>query len=172
MSLRSPGSVLAAGNNPFNSNPTSIPGVTNLQTLIGYLCWIATALCLVGLIVTGALMAVSYHRGSNDHVGRLGGVAAGCLVVGASAPITGSILGFNLFTATPQAIPGLTTVQTLIGYVSWVSAALCLIGLIVAGAMLAVSYQRGNSDHAARLGSVATGCLIVGGASTIIGALI
>jgi len=164
--------LLAGPCNPFCSDPTAIPGVNNLQTIIGYVCWIATALCLIGLIVTGAMMAVSYHRGSNEHVGRLGGVAAGCLVVGAASPIAGAILGFNLFTSTPQAIPGLSGVQTIIGYVSWVAAALCLIGLIIAGGMLAVSYQRGNSEHAGRLGGVATGCLIVGGASTIIGALI
>ena len=156
----------------FTSTPQAIPGVTNLQTIIGYTAWIATALCMVGLIVTGTLMAVSYHRGSNEHAGRLGGVAAGCLIVGAASPITGSLLGFNLFTSNATAIPGLGTVQTVISYISWIAAALCLIGLIVAGAMLAVSYHRGNSEHAGRLGGVATGCLIVGGASTIIGALI
>jgi cytochrome b561 len=171
MSFAAAAARVLAGS-PFNSNPAAIPGVTNLQTIIGYACWIATALCLIGLTITGATMAVSYHRGSNEHVGRLGGVAAGCLVVGAASPIAGAILGFNLFTSSPQAIPGLSGVQTVISYVSWIAAALCLIGLIIAGAMLAVSYQRGNSEHAGRLGGVATGCLIVGGASTIIGALI
>jgi hypothetical protein len=156
----------------FNSNPIAIPGVSNLQTVIGYTCWLATAVCLIGLIVTGALLAVSYHRGSNEHVGRLGGVAAGCLLVGAASPIAAAILGFNLFTASPQAIPGLSGVQTVIGYISWVAAALCLIGLVGAGALLAVSYHRGNTEHTGRLGGVAAGCLIVGGASTIIGALI
>ena len=157
---------------PFTSDPSAIPGVTNLQTVIGYTCWVATAMCLIGLIVTGAVLAVSYHRGSTEHVGRLGAVAAGCVVVGAAAPIAAAILGFNLFTATPQAIPGLTGVQTVISYVAWIAAAVCLIGLIIAGATLAVSYQRGTSEHAGRLGSVATGCLIVGGAATIVGALI
>jgi cytochrome b561 len=162
--------VLAQGQ--FNNDPKAIPGVDKLQTVIGYVCWIATALCLIGLIVAGALMAVSYHRGNNQHTGRLGGVAAGCLIVGAAAPIAGSVLGFNLFTANPQAIPGLTGVQTVISFISWISAALCLIGLVIAGAMLAVSYQQGNTEHTGRLGSVATGCLIVGSASTIIGAII
>ena len=164
--------AILAAPNPFNSNPTSIPGVSNLQTIIGYTAWIATAMCLIGLIATGAAMAVSYHRGHHHHVGRLGGVAAGCLVVGAAAPIAGSILGFNLFTANPEAVPGLSKVQTIIGFTSWVAAAACLIGLIGAGAMLAISYRHGETDHAGRLGSVAAGCLIVGSASTIVGALI
>ena len=162
-------SILAG---PFTSNPAAIPGVTKLQAIIGYTAWLATAACLIGLIVTGATMAISYHRGSNEHMGRLGSVATGCLVVGAAAPIAGSLLGFNLFTSTPQAIPGLATVQTVISYVSWIAAAACLLGLIAAGAALAISYQRGNSEHAGRLGGVAAGCLIVGGASTIVGALI
>ena len=156
----------------FDSTPVAIPGVTKLQAVIGYSAWVATALCLIGLIVTGALMAVAHHHGTNQHVGRLGMVAAGCLIVGAASPIAGSILGFNLFTSDPEAIPGLAGVQTVIGYVSWVAAAVCLIGLIISGAMLAVSHQRGTVDSSGRLGGVAAGCLIVGSASTIIGALI
>src|SRR5664280_52156 len=132
----------------FDSTPVAIPGVTKLQAVIGYSAWVATALCLIGLIVTGAL------------------------IVGAASPIAGSILGFNLFTSDPEAIPGLAGVQTVIGYVSWVAAAVCLIGLIISGAMLAVSHQRGTVDSTGRLGGVAAGCLIVGSASTIIGALI
>ena len=156
----------------FNSTPKAIPGVNNLQVIIGYTAWVATALCLIGLIVVGAIMAVSYHHGSNEHVGKLGAVVAGCLIVGAAAPIAGSILGFNLFTSNPKAIPGLTMVQSVIGYVAWAAAALCLIGLIIAGAMMAVSYRRGNPDVGGRLGQVAAGCLIVGSASTLVGAFI
>src|SRR5659263_467736 len=89
----------------FDSTPVAIPGVTKLQAVIGYSAWVATALCLIGLIVTGALMAVAHHHGTNQHVGRLGMVAAGCLIVGAASPIAGSILGFNLFTSDPEAIP-------------------------------------------------------------------
>lgn len=156
---------------PFNSNPEPITSF-GLQTAIGYAAWIATAVCLIGLIVAGALMAVSYHRGSSEHLGRLGGVAAGCLIVGAASPIAASVLGFNLFTSNPKEITGLNKVQTVISYVSWLSAGLCLIGLIGAGAMLAVSYHRGHTEHAGRLGGVAAGCLIVGSAATIVGALI
>src|SRR5450759_5208569 len=134
----------------FDSTPVAIPGVTKLQAVIGYSAWVATALCLIGLIVTGAMMAVAHHHGTSQHVGRLGMVAAGCLIVGAASPIAGSILGFNLFTSDPEAIPGLAGVQTVIGYVSWVETAVCLIGLIISGAMLAVSHQRGTVDSTGR----------------------
>ena len=60
-----PGAGALAGPS-FNSDPHAIPGVSNLQAIIGYTAWAATALCLVGLIAAGAAMAVSYHRGSNE----------------------------------------------------------------------------------------------------------
>lgn len=155
----------------FDSTPTAIPGVTQLQTIVGYTAWIATAVCLIGLLVTGAMMGLSYQHGSNEHVGRLGAVVAGCLIVGASSALAGSFLGFNLFTSTPEAIPGLTTVQTVIGYVAYACAAACLIGLIIAGMLLASSYRRGG-DSFGRLASVCAGCVVVGSAGTLIGALI
>lgn len=157
--------------NPFTSDPTAIPGVTNLQTIVGYTAWIATALCLIGLIITGATMAVSYQRGGGEGAGRLGAVVAGCLIVGGASSIVGAVLGFNLFTDDPTAVPGLSGLQTVIGYTAWVAAAACLIGLIIAGGTLAVQYSRGG-DHTGRLGSVVAGCLVVGGASSIVGALI
>ena len=155
----------------FNSTPISIPGVTNLQSIIGYSAWIATAVCLIGLIIAGASMAVAHHHGEPIQLGRLGYVVGGCLVVGAASPVVGSILGFNLFTADPQAVPGLTKVQDIIGYVSWAAAAACLIGLIVAGASMAVAIGQGRPP-AGRLGGVAAGCMIVGAAGTIVGVLI
>ena len=155
----------------FNSTPVAIPGVDKLQAIIGYSAWIATAVCLIGLIIAGASMAVAHHHGETVQLGRLGGVVAGCLVVGASSSVVGAILGFNLFTANPEAVPGLTKVQDVIGYVSWAAAAVCLIGLIVAGAAMAVANQQGRMP-AGQLGAVAAGCMIVGAAGTIVGALI
>ena len=76
----------------FNSNPEAVPGMDKFQTIISWTAWIAAGLCLLGLIVAGAMLAVSYHRGTNDHVGRLGGVAAGCLVVGAASTVVGALI--------------------------------------------------------------------------------
>ena len=72
--LRTLGSVALLAD-PFNSNPQPVPGMDKFQTIIGWSAWIAAGLCLIGLIVTGATLAVSYHRGTNEHVGRLGGPA-------------------------------------------------------------------------------------------------
>ena len=81
---------MAAGN--FNGNPAPVPGLEKYQTVISWAAWIAAGLCLIGLIVTGAMLAISYHRGTNEHVGRLGGVAAGCLLVGGASTIVGALV--------------------------------------------------------------------------------
>ena len=89
--LRSLGSVALLAD-PFNSNPQPGPGMDKFQTIIGWSAWIAAGLCLIGLIVTGATLAVSYHRGTNEHVGRLAGVAAGCLIVGGASTVVGALV--------------------------------------------------------------------------------
>src|SRR5664280_1462765 len=124
-----------------------------------------------GLGAARTTISARFMRAGLSQTWRLGGVVAGCLVVGASSSVVGAILGFNLFTANPEAVPGLTKVQDVIGYVSWAAAAVCLIGLIVAGAAMAVAHQQGRMP-AGQLGAVAAGCMIVGAAGTIVGALI
>lgn len=163
--------VVAAGTG-FNSTPQSIPGVHNLQTIIGYAAWIATGVCIIGLIVVGARMAISHRRGDSEHMGALGGVVAACIVIGSASSVVGSLLGFSLFTSTPQAIPGLSAVQQIIGYTAWVAAAVCLLGLLIVGARMAISHRRGDSEAFGMLGSVAAGCVVVGGAATLVGAFI
>src|SRR5450756_2537841 len=177
---------MASGSEVNRLNPRMLPAIGDAAPTIRQppatmprrpTCWLvpwwwATAISAPVTIRPIRHSAVAHHHGTSQHVGRLGMVAGGCLIVGAASPIAGSILGFNLFTSDPEAIPGLAGVQTVIGYVSWVAAAVCLIGLIISGAMLAVSHQRGTVDSTGRLGGVAAGCLIVGSASTIIGALI
>jgi hypothetical protein len=89
--LRALGSVALLAD-PFNSYPQPVPGMDKFQTIIGWSAWIAAGLCLIGLIVTGATLAVSYHRGTNEHVGRLAGVAAGCLIVGGASTVVGALV--------------------------------------------------------------------------------
>ena len=89
--LRTLGSVALLAD-PFNSNPQPVPGTDKFQTIIGWSAWIAAGLCLIGLIATGATLAVSYHRGTNEHVGRLAGVAAGCLIVGGASTVVGALV--------------------------------------------------------------------------------
>lgn len=76
----------------FDNNPQPVPGMAGFQTVIGWSAWVAAGLCVLGLIITGALLGVAYHRGDNSHTGRLGAVLAGCLIVGASSTVVGTLL--------------------------------------------------------------------------------
>jgi type IV secretory pathway VirB2 component (pilin) len=45
----------------------------------------------------------------------------------------------------------------------------CVIGIVVAGAMMAVGQRRGEGgEHASRLGWVIAGCIVIGAASGIV----
>ncbi len=45
------------------------------------------------------------------------------------------------FGTNPVAIPGLNKLQVVIGYLAWGASAVALIGIIIAGARLALEYQ-------------------------------
>lgn len=154
----------------FNSNPNKIGGLDKLQVLIGYASWIAVGVLVALTIALGARMAVDHHRG--EPVGRgMAGVAAGCFLVGAAGALAGSLLGFNLFTSNPQAIPGLTAVQTVIGAVAYVAVGVCVLGFFIVGIKMAMAHHRGEPVGGG-LGALLAGCLVVGSASTIVTAFV
>ncbi len=160
--------LLAPG---FNTNPTAVPGLNKLQVVIGYLAWGASAVALIGVIVAGARLALEYSQGGGGGYGRLGKVIGGLLLISGAGAIAGGLLGFNLFTSAPQAVPGLTQVQTIISYVAWLAAAACVAGIIIAGIKMVISHRHGDDEAMGRLGQIAVGCLVVGSAATIVGAV-
>lgn len=65
-----------------------------LENLIGdglqLLSWGGTAAGVVGVVVTGAMMAISHKRGeSSEHMSRLGIVLGGCILVAVASPLVG-----------------------------------------------------------------------------------
>jgi hypothetical protein len=49
----------------------------------------------------------------------------------------------------------------------------CVLGIIIAGTMMAIGQRRGEGgEHASRLGWVIAGCIVIGAASGLVGALI
>ncbi len=154
----------------FGTNPTAIPGLQKLQVVLGYLSWGASAVALIGVIVAGARLALEYGQGGSGY-GRLGKVIGGLLLISGAGAIAGGLLGFNLFTSTPQAVPGLNQVQTIISYVAWLAAAACVAGIIVAGIKMVISHRHGDDEAMGRLGQIAVGCLVVGSAATIVAAV-
>ena len=73
---------------------------------------------------------------------------------------------------TGEAPPGADKLKTVISWVTWIAFAVCVLGVIIAGAMMAVGQRRGEGgEHAARLGWVLAACIVIGSASGLVGLL-
>ncbi|GAB3806226.1 hypothetical protein [Micromonospora zhanjiangensis] len=71
----------------INGNvPTVLTSKVDL--ILGLIAWAGTAAGVVGVLVTGTMMAVSHRRGeSSEHMSRLGMVLGGCVLVAAAGPL-------------------------------------------------------------------------------------
>ena len=66
------------------------PGPEKVATLLGWGKWIGLAMCVAGLIVAGAMMAIQSRRGEGgEHVGTIGKVLAAVILIGAAGAIVG-----------------------------------------------------------------------------------
>jgi type IV secretory pathway VirB2 component (pilin) len=71
-----------------------------------------------------------------------------------------------------QAPPGSAQFNKVIGWITWIAFSICLLGVIIAGAMMAVGQRRGEGgEHAARLGWVLAACIVIGSASLLVNGL-
>lgn len=85
--------VLAAVPNPGSG--TAPPGSQGFTTILGWVAWIAFGICVLGVIVTGAQMAISHRGGGGgggEHAARLGWVFAGCIVIGSASALVGALV--------------------------------------------------------------------------------
>src|ERR1700727_691654 len=99
--------LAASGPGGFNSDPKSIPGVSTLQTVVGYAAWTATGLSVLGMIGLGVWLVYNHESGHQGRsANRVGYAIAACVVIGSASSIAADSLGFNLFTSTPQGVPG------------------------------------------------------------------
>ncbi|MBA3807751.1 MAG: hypothetical protein H0X28_05070 [Solirubrobacterales bacterium] len=72
-----------------------------------------------------------------------------------------------------EAPPGSTGFLTILKWAAWIALGVCVLGVILAGAMMAVQARRGEGgEHASRLGWVLGGCIIIGSASALVGAVV
>jgi ribose/xylose/arabinose/galactoside ABC-type transport system permease subunit len=61
---------------------------TKVNLVLGFVAWAGTAAGVAGVLVTGAMMAMSHKRGeSSEHMSRLGMVLGGCVLVATAGPI-------------------------------------------------------------------------------------
>ena len=62
--------------------------VDGVKTALNLIAWIGTAAGVVGVLVSGSMMAMAHRRGgSSEHAGRLGLVLAGCILIAAAGPL-------------------------------------------------------------------------------------
>ncbi len=60
----------------------------------------------------------------------------------------------------------------IVDWVRWIAFTVCILGILIAGAMMAVGQRRGEGgEHAARLGWVLAACVVIGSASLLVEAL-
>ncbi|MEV5952616.1 hypothetical protein AB0M11_02350 [Streptomyces sp. NPDC051987] len=72
--------------NPGRNAPDALTGKVN--TVLGIAAWAGTAAGVAGVLITGAMMAISLKRGeSSEHMGRLGMVLGGCVLVATAGPL-------------------------------------------------------------------------------------
>ncbi|MDQ0808451.1 hypothetical protein QFZ63_000165 [Streptomyces sp. B3I7] len=79
---------LADGNipNPGRNAPDQLTAKVNV--VLGIAAWAGTAAGVAGVLITGAMMAISVKRGeSSEHMSRLGMVLGGCVLVATAGPL-------------------------------------------------------------------------------------
>lgn len=78
--------------NPGRKAPPDLAG--KVDTVLGIVAWAGTAAGVLGVLITGAMMAVSLKRGeSSEHMSRLGMVLGGCVLVATAGPIVNFVFG-------------------------------------------------------------------------------
>ncbi|KJL40882.1 MAG: hypothetical protein CMH84_00715 [Nocardioides sp.] len=76
-----------------NPAPVQPPGTNGFVTIMGWVKWVALAVCVIGIIVAGALMAINSRRGEGgEHAGRIGFALGGVIVISAAASLVGFLV--------------------------------------------------------------------------------
>lgn len=95
-------------------------------------------------------------------------------VIHASLEAFNSILSLPLAVPdpTPGPPPGSDKFLTILNWAAWIALGVCVAGVIAIGAMMAVAHRRGEGgEHAQRLAMAFVGCIVIGSASGLVGAL-
>jgi hypothetical protein len=73
---------------------TAPPGSGQLTTLVSYVAWGVTALCVVGVLIAAGKMAVAHHRGGGggEHAASLGWVLVAAVVAGSASALVAAVI--------------------------------------------------------------------------------
>ncbi len=91
---RAPDGLAAAVPQPDSNGSLPAGLADKVEQALGLISWAGTAAGVVGVLVTGAVMAISHKRGeSSEHMSRLGMVLGGCILVAMAGPIVTWVFG-------------------------------------------------------------------------------
>lgn len=70
------------------------PGLeTGFTTVLAWAKWIALTICVLGLIIAGALMAIQSRRGEGgEHMSKIGMVLAGVIIISAATSLVSFLM--------------------------------------------------------------------------------
>ena len=69
------------------------PGTEGLTTVLAWVAWGVTFLCVVGVFLVAGKMAFSHRRGEgSEAVGQLGWVMGACVLIAAAGPIVNVLI--------------------------------------------------------------------------------
>jgi hypothetical protein len=77
------------------SPPNSVqpPGTAGLMTVMAWVSWGVTFLCIIGIFFVAGKMAFSHRRGEgSEAVGQLGWVMGACVLIAAAGPIVNVLI--------------------------------------------------------------------------------
>ncbi|MCW2539631.1 MAG: hypothetical protein JWN95_1356 [Frankiales bacterium] len=161
-----------SGLNSDPSDPNAVKGLGMMQTLIGYTAWIGDAIAIATLLGVGVQMVLNFQQGGGaEDVKALGRWFGGAALVASASALAGSMFGFSLFTSDAETVPGLSGVQTGIGVAAYIAEGMCLLGIIWTGVLMMLRHRRGE-PMGERLVYVMIGCVLIGGAGTIVNTLL
>lgn len=73
-----------------NPQPIQPPGTDGFMSVMSWGKWVALAVCVLALIAVGVLMAIPSRRSEGgEHVGNIGKVLMGVIVISAAAAVVG-----------------------------------------------------------------------------------
>jgi hypothetical protein len=71
------------------------PGGAKFSTILGWVKWIVTGLCVLGIFITGGAIAMASRRGSQggEHLTGLGWILGACVIIGGATQLVGVMIG-------------------------------------------------------------------------------
>jgi hypothetical protein len=84
------GFVIKLASDVPNPDAKRPPGAEGLITILSWAKWVGLGMCVLGLIIVGALMAVQSRTGEGGQLtGKVGNVLGGVVIIGAAGALVG-----------------------------------------------------------------------------------